>query len=51
MQFQVSKMIQLLIHRGGGKGGQYRTPQAKFKTLDNKNAINPKIRGPPGNFS
>jgi hypothetical protein len=27
--------------------GRYRTPQANFKTLVNKNAIKPKIRGPP----
>jgi hypothetical protein len=37
---------------GGGKGeGKYRTRQANFKTLVNKNAIKPEIVGPPGYFS
>jgi hypothetical protein len=33
------------MHTGAGRGsgtGKYRTPQANFKTLVNKNAINPK---------
>jgi hypothetical protein len=38
--------------RGGGRGeGKYSTPLRKnFKTLINKNAINPKIGGPPRQF-
>jgi hypothetical protein len=36
---------------GGGKGeGKYRTRQANFKTLVTKNAIRPKIGGPPRQF-
>jgi hypothetical protein len=38
--------------RGEEEGeGKYRTPQANFKILVNKNAIKPEIGGPPGNFS
>ena len=38
---------------GGNWEGKYSNPhQANFKTLVNKNAIKPKIGGPPqGNFS
>jgi hypothetical protein len=40
----------------GGRGlreewdGKYRTPEANFKTLVNKNAIKPEIEGPPTQF-
>jgi hypothetical protein len=38
------------VVKAEGETGKFRTPLAKFKTLVNKNAIKPEIRGPPGNF-
>jgi hypothetical protein len=38
------------VRREEGEG-KYRTPQANFKTLNNKITIKPEIRGPPRQFS